>query len=162
MYMTAAQRALANGDWRNAEDSLLAALAEAEVSSSVEEKFLASTLDMFVELYLQQDQLERAAEYALRAVRAKEHSHAFGKTCVVKALIKLSRIYYKQNKAAAAALVANRALHLTEECLGPAHPAVGLVSSQLSEIYLKMGAHDKVIELNSRCQPHTVYNMSPI
>lgn len=157
IYINSADKAMDDGRLEAAQDSLTAAMAEAEYSSSVEEPYLAVTLDKLSELAALKGANEEAAQYALRALRAKEHSHAFGKSCVIKALIRLSKIYYAQGKLAAAALTTKRALFMTEETLGLSHPAVGLVSSQLSQLYMELGSNREAMELNQRCLPMPVY-----
>jgi hypothetical protein len=75
---------------------------------------------------------------------------SFSKADVLRAMLKLSKIYYTQSKIGAAAYTTNRVLQLSEQTLGRDHPAVGYVAQQLADLYSDLGSHKEAELLYQR------------
>ena len=69
---------------------------------------------------------------------------------MLRAMLKLSKIYYAQSKIGAAAYTTNRVLQLSEQTLGSDHPAVGYVAQQLADLYSTIGSHKEAELLYQR------------
>jgi len=148
-FVAAGERAMAEERLEDAEANFHAALVEAELCSNADE-CLATTFELLSAVYLRAKQLELAEEFTLKNLRIKQNSAAFSQLDVVRVLVKLSKIYYWQNKLAAAAYTTNRVLELSEQCLGCSHPAVGLVAQQLADLYTDLGNYHEAEQLYQR------------
>ena len=115
------------------------ALLEAHDCENVEQCF-AITLDLLADTFQNLNRFEQAEEASLRSLRIKQNSEVFSKADVLRAMLKLSKIYYAQSKLGAAAYTTNRVLQLSEQTLGLDHPAVGFVARQLADLYSDLGS----------------------
>lgn len=138
-FIAAGERAMGENRLEDAEANFHAALLEAELSDQSDER-LAVTLDLLCELYQRTNQLELAEEYCLRNVRLKKDSSLFSSFDEMKAMLKLSKIYFVQSKLAPAAFSTKCVLELSERTLGINHPAVAVVSQQLADLYTDLGS----------------------
>ena len=139
-FVAAGERAMSESRFDDAEANFHAALVEAELSDQADER-LAVTLDLLCDLYQRTNQLELAEKFCLRAVRLKQESAAFSNLDEMKAMLKLSKIYFVQSKLAPAAFSTKCVLELSERTLGINHPAVGVVSQQLADLYTDLGSY---------------------
>lgn len=133
----------------DAEANFHAALVEAELSDNADER-LAVTLDRLCELYQCTSQLELAEKFCVRLVMLKKESSAFSSLDEMKAMLKLSKIYFLQSKMAQAAFSTKCVLELSERTLGINHPAVGVVSQQLADLYTDLGSYSEAEYLYRR------------
>ncbi|MBP6747113.1 tetratricopeptide repeat protein [bacterium] len=139
-FVAAGEKAMGENRLEDAEANFHAALLEAELSDQSDER-LAVTLDLLCELYQRTNQLELAEEYCLRNVRLKKDSSLFSSFDEMKAMLKLSKIYFVQSKLAPAAFSTKCVLELSERTLGINHPAVAVVSQQLADLYTDLGSY---------------------
>ncbi|MBP9090396.1 tetratricopeptide repeat protein [bacterium] len=170
-FIAAGERAMGENRLEDAEANFHAALLEAELSDQSDER-LAVTLDLLCELYQRTNQLELAEEYCLRNVRLKKDSSVFSSFDEMKAMLKLSKIYFVQSKLAQAAFSTKCVLELSERTLGMNHPAVAVVSQQLADLYTDLGSYAEAEYLYrralsfqrnqysaNRCAPHLVQTL---
>lgn len=115
------------------------ALLEAHSCENAEQCF-ATTLDFLADTFQKLSRFDQAEEASLRSLRIKQNSEAFSKADVLRAMLKLSKIYYAQSKLGAAAYTTNHVLQLSEQTLGFDHPAVGFVAQQLADLYSELGS----------------------
>ena len=115
------------------------ALLEAHECENAEHCF-ATTLDLLADTFQRLNRYEQAEEAGLRSLRIKQNCESFTKADVLRAMLKLSKIYYAQSKLGAAAYMTNRVLRLSEQILGLDHPAVGFVAQQLADLYSDLGS----------------------
>jgi tetratricopeptide (TPR) repeat protein len=148
-FIAAAERAMSGNRFDDAEDNLHAALVEAEFGDNSDER-LVVTLDLFCDLYQRSNLMDQAEELCLRAVRIKQESSAFSNLDRMKAMLKLSKIYYVQSKLAQAAFSTKSVLELSELTLGVNHPSVGFVAQQLADLYTDLGAYVEAEQLYRR------------
>lgn len=139
-FIAAGECAMGENRLEDAEANFHAALLEAEFSNQSDER-LAVTLDLLCELYQRTNQLQMAEEYCLRNVRLKKESSCFSNFDEMKAMLKLSKIYFVQSKLAPAAFSTKCVLELSERTLGVNHPAVAVVSQQLADLYTDLGSY---------------------
>jgi len=139
-FIAAGERAMGDNRLEDAEANFHAALLEAELSDQSDER-LAVTLDFLCELYQRTNQLELAEEHCVRNVRLKQDSSLFSSFDEMKAMLKLSKIYFLQSKLAPAAFSTKCVLELSERTLGMNHPAVAVVSQQLADLYTDLGSY---------------------
>lgn len=125
------------------------ALLEAHDCENAEQCF-ATTLDLLAETFLRLNRYEQAEEASLRSLRIKQNCEFFTKAEVLRAMLKLSKIYYAQSKLGAAAYTTSRVLRLSEQTLGFDHPAVGFVAKQLADLYSDLGSHKEAEILYQR------------
>ncbi|MBP9093723.1 tetratricopeptide repeat protein [bacterium] len=116
------------------------ALLEAHCCENAEQCF-ATTLDLLADTFQKLNRYEQAEEASLRSLRIKQNCESFTKADVLRAMLKLSKIYYAQSKLGAAAYTTNHVLQLSEQTLGFDHPAVGFVAQQLADLYSDLGSH---------------------
>lgn len=115
------------------------ALLEAHSCENAEQCF-AATLDLLADTFQKLSRFDQAEEASLRSLRIKQNSESFSKADVLRAMLKLSKIYYAQSKLGAAAYTTNHVLQLSEQTLGFDHPAVGFVAQQLADLYSELGS----------------------
>lgn len=115
------------------------ALLEAHSCEKPEQCF-SYTFDLLADTFQKLNRLEQAEEASLRSLRIKQSCDLFSKSEVLRAMLRLSKIYYAQSKLGAAAYTTSRALQLSEQTLGASHPAVGLVAEQLADLYCALGS----------------------
>lgn len=115
------------------------ALLEAHDCENAEQCF-ATTLDLLADTFQGLNRYEQAEEAGLRSLRIKQNCESFSKADVLRAMLKLSKIYYAQSKLGAAAYTTNHVLQLSEQTLGFDHPAVGFVAQQLADLYTALGS----------------------
>lgn len=125
------------------------ALLEAHNCENAEQCF-AITLDSLADVFQKLNRFEQAEEASLRSLRIKQNCDSFSKADVLRAMLKLSKIYYAQSKIGAAAYTTNRVLQLSEQTLGSDHPAVGYVAQQLADLYSTLGSHKEAELLYQR------------
>lgn len=125
------------------------ALLEAHKCENAEQCF-ALTLDSLADIFQKLNRFEQAEEASLRSLRIKHNCDFFSKNDVLRAMLKLSKIYYAQSKLGAAAYTTSRALRLSEQTLGSDHPAVGYVAQQLADLYSDLGSHKEAELLYQR------------
>lgn len=133
----------------DAEPNFHAALVEAEIGENSDER-LAVTLDLLCELYQCTGQMDLAEEFSLRAITLKRLSPCFSSLDEMKAMLKLSRIYFVQSKLAPAAFSTKCVLELSERTLGANHPAVATVAHQLADLYTDLGSYFEAEQLYRR------------
>lgn len=149
LFVATGEKAMSENRLEDAEANFHAALLEAELGDQSEER-LAVTLDLLCELYQRTNQLELAEEYCLRSVRLKKESSSFASFDEMKAMLKLSKIYFVQSKLAPAAFSTRCVLELSEQSLGSNHPAVAVVSQQLADLYTDLGSYTEAEYLYRR------------
>jgi tetratricopeptide (TPR) repeat protein len=148
-FIAAGDRAMTENRLDDAEANFHAALVEAELSDNADER-LAVTLDRLCELYQRTSQLELAEKFCVSLVMLKKESAAFSSLDEMKAMLKLSKIYFLQSKLAQAAFSTKCVLELSERTLGINHPAVGVVSQQLADLYTDLGSYSEAEYLYRR------------
>jgi tetratricopeptide (TPR) repeat protein len=125
------------------------ALLEAHNCENAEQSF-AITLDRLADVFQKLNRFEQAEEASLRSLRIKHNCDSFSTSDVLRAMLRLSKIYYAQSKLRAAAYTTNRVLQLSEQTLGSDHPAVGCVAQQLADLYSDLGSHKEAELLYQR------------
>lgn len=127
------------------------ALLDAEISKQSEQQ-MVMTLDLLAHTNCLLNRLEEAEELSLRSLRIKQNSGAFSKFEILRALFKLSKLYYDQSKLGAAAYTTNRLLELSEQTLRPNHPLVALVAGQLADLYSELGSSREAEQFYQRAR----------
>ena len=150
-FIEAGEIALKEDRLEDAAVNFQTALLEAHSCEDAAQRF-SYTFDLLADTFQKLNRLEQAEEASLRSLRIKQNCDAYTKSDVLRAMLKLSRIYYDQSKLGAAAYTTNRALLLSEQTLGATHHAVGFVARQLADLYSALGSFKEAEILYDRAQ----------
>jgi len=134
----AALRALEQGQFREAEVSLLAAIREAEHFGSLDAR-LASSLNNLAEVYHAQKNYAAAEPLHKRALAIREKVLGPEHLDVSVSLNNLAGLYQDQKNYSAAEPLYKRALAVKEKTLGPDNPDVGASLINLAALYRDQG-----------------------
>jgi tetratricopeptide (TPR) repeat protein len=111
---------------------------------------VVTTLDLLSDTYCQLNRLEEAEEVSLRSLRIKQRAGTFSDFDILRAMFKLSKLYYYQSKLGAAAYTTKSLLELSEQTFGPSHPLVALVAGQLADLYYQLGSSREAKEFSQK------------
>jgi tetratricopeptide (TPR) repeat protein len=137
-YKNEAEALAAYGNAMQAEQMWLSAYQIAE-SFHAQDPRLAYTIENLASLYFALGDLERAEQFAQRAVAAYEAIYGPCHVRVANALNSLSGVYYSRGHYLDAEPVCVRALTIYNKCYGSEHADVGMCANNLGMVYHAQG-----------------------
>lgn len=148
-FIAAGEIALREQRLEDAAHNFQMALLDAEIGKQSEQS-IATTLDILADTYCRLNRLEEAEEVSMRSLRIKQRTGTFSNFDILKAMFKLSKLYFYQSKLGAAAYTTKSLLELSEQTFGPSHPLVALVAGQLADLYYELGSSREAEEFYQR------------
>ncbi len=148
-YTAMAESAYQQGLYDDAEDSLKAALKEAE-QFEAEDPRLATTLTHLAFLYHVQGNYEEAEPLYHRSLTIKEKTLGPEHPTVATSLNNLANLYHAQERYADAEPLYQRSLAIAEKAEGPKHPDVATGLNNLALLYHVMGRYAEAEPLYHR------------
>ena len=143
------RRFVSQGDYAQAEQSLLAAVKEALALGPADLR-VASSLGILGKLKHRQGERDRAQAFLERALAVREEALGPDHYGVVQGLNDLAALHYAYGQLAEARTLYERALAIAEKQLGPEHADIALALYNLSRVYFKSGDHLRAEPLLTR------------
>lgn len=147
------RRYVSQGDYAQAEQSLLAAVKEA-LSLGPADLRVASSLGILGKLKHKQGDRDRARAFLERALAVREEALGPEHYGVVQGLNDLASLHYSHGQLAEARELFERALAIAERQLAPDHADLALALYNLSRVYFKSGDHLRAEPLLVRLLAH--------
>ena len=147
--MAVGQTALQEGRYAEAETMFRALREKAEEDLGPEDPMVASAIRNLAMLYQVQGRVTEAEPLLHKALAIMENVDPENlETSAV--LEQLAEVWQTQGRYAATEIILQRSLAIRERALGPGHPHVANVLSQLAILYRKVGKKDEVKRLEER------------
>jgi tetratricopeptide (TPR) repeat protein len=143
------RRYVSQGNYAEAEQSLLAAVKEALTLGPADLR-VASSLGILGKLKHRQGERERAQGFLERALAVREEALGPDHYGVVQGLNDLGALHYAYGQIAEARALYERALAIAEKQLAPDHADIALALYNLSRVYFKGGDHLRAEPLLTR------------
>ncbi len=143
------RRYVSQGNYAEAEQSLLAAVKEALTLGPADLR-VASSLGILGKLKHRQGERERAQGFLERALAVREEALGPDHYGVVQGLNDLGALHYAHGQLAEARALYERALAIAEKQLAPDHADIALALYNLSRVYFKGGDHLRAEPLLTR------------
>jgi tetratricopeptide (TPR) repeat protein len=143
------RRYVSQGNYAEAEQSLLAAVKEALTLGPADLR-VASSLGILGKLKHRQGERERAQGFLERALAVREEALGPDHYGVVQGLNDLGALHYAYGQIADARALYERALAIAEKQLAPDHADIALALYNLSRVYFKGGDHLRAEPLLTR------------
>jgi len=143
------RRFVSQGNYAEAEQSLLAAVKEALTLGPADLR-VASSLGILGKLKHRQGDRERAQGFLERALAVREEALGPDHYGVVHGLNDLAALHYAYGQLAEARQLYERALAIAEKQLAPDHADIALALYNLARVYFKAGDHLRAEPLLSR------------